>query len=271
LTLLEPRFFGRFCRPPPCHLATAPLVQLSVISSQFYAKTKRPPPLTRGGGNTGLRGARFVYDGRANEIAPFRPGAVVVAHLVEAQQILEHEPGVRAALADAAVSNDFILAVNALGFIELLQIVEGFEGAVFVGGLRPGNIGGLRNVTGALCGFGHARRRDDFAGEFIDGPNVDELTRLAALHHGRNVFLESADGRVSLGNAIGAWADIGSLFGERALLFEPFLAATVDQPNVFMAVELQLPKGVSGEPVVVVAINNDSGLLGNARSAEQLF
>src|SRR5260370_39979742 len=101
--------------------------------------------LPGGGSNAGLRGTRFVHDGSANQIPPFRPRAVVTANLVEAQQILEHEPGMRAALADAAVSDDFAWAGDALVAVELLQIIERFEGAVFVGGLRPGNIRGLGN------------------------------------------------------------------------------------------------------------------------------
>ncbi len=120
-----------------------------------------------GGGQLGLAGECFVDDGGADEVAPFGPRAVVVADPAEAQQILEDEPGVRAALADAAVSDDFVLAGNAFGFVEFFQVVERFEGAVFVGSLRPGDIRSLGNVAGALGSFGHARRGDDLAGEFV--------------------------------------------------------------------------------------------------------
>src|SRR6266852_5138926 len=109
------------------------------------------------GGGCKLRagGAGFVDDGGADEVAPFGPGAVVIADLAEAQQILEDEPGVRAALTDAAIGDDFVLAGDALGLVESFQVVERFEGAVFVGILRPGDIGGLGNVAGALGSFGH--------------------------------------------------------------------------------------------------------------------
>src|ERR1700687_346456 len=90
----------------------------------------------------------FVDDGGADEVAPLGPGAIVVAHLVEAQEILEDEPSVRAALADAAVGDDFVFAGNALGFVEFLQVVKGFERAVFIGSLRPGDIGGLGTISG---------------------------------------------------------------------------------------------------------------------------
>jgi len=70
---------------------------------------------------------------------------------------------------------------------------------------------------------------------------------------------------------IGRGGDFGRILGERALLFDPFLAAAVDEANVFVAVQLQLPEGVSGEPVVVVAVKKDGGVVGNAGGAEKLF
>src|SRR6202158_4692809 len=43
------------------------------------------------GGLLSVAGTGLVDDGGADEVAPFGPGTVVVAHLVEAQQILEDE------------------------------------------------------------------------------------------------------------------------------------------------------------------------------------
>src|SRR5271156_3017803 len=56
----------------------------------------------------------FFLDRGADEIAPLGPGTVVILHVAEAQQILQHEPGVRAAFADAAVGDHFFRAVNSL-------------------------------------------------------------------------------------------------------------------------------------------------------------
>jgi len=107
-----------------------------------------------------LGGAGFVDDGGADQVAPFGPRAVVIADLVEAQQILEDEPGVGAALADAAVGDDFVFAGDALGLVEFFEVVVRLEGAIFVGGLRPRDVCGLGNVASALGGFGHAWRGD---------------------------------------------------------------------------------------------------------------
>src|SRR5271169_7246579 len=136
--------------------------------------------LTGCGCQLGSGGAGFVDDGGADEVAPFGPGAVVVANLVDAEQIFQNKPGVGTALADAAVGDDFVIAGDAFGLVELFEIVIGLEGAVFVGGLCPRDVGGLGNVSGALGGFGHAWRGDDFACEFIHGANVNELAGLAA-------------------------------------------------------------------------------------------
>src|SRR5882762_1391395 len=218
-----------------------------------------------------MRGTGFVDDGGADEVAPFGPGAVVVADLVEAQQILEYEPGVRTAFADAAVGDDFVFAGNSLGLVKFFQVVIGLEGAVLVGGLRPGDIRCLGDVAGALCGFGHAWRGDDLAGKFVDGANVDELAGLAAVDDGGDFFLVRANGIVGGGDVIGIRGDVCGILGERALLFEPFLAAAVDQADVLVAVKFQLPEGISGEPIVVVAIEKNGGVVGNAGSAEKLF
>src|SRR5229473_4232883 len=224
-----------------------------------------------GGGQLGLAGECFVDDGGADEVAPFGPRAVVVADPAEAQQILEDEPGVRAALADAAVGDDFVFSGNALGLVEFFQVVEGLEGAVFVRSLRPRDIRGLGNMAGALSGFGHARRGDDLAGELIDGTNVNELAGLAPLEDGEDFFLVSAQGLVGAGDVIGGRSDLCRFGCKLALFFKPLFAAAVDEADVLVAVVFQLPEGVSGEPVVVITIQKNGRVIGNARGAEKFF
>ena len=70
---------------------------------------------------------------------------------------------------------------------------------------------------------------------------------------------------------IGRRRDVCGILGDRALFFEPFLAAAVDEADVLVAVQLQLPKGVGGEPIVVVAIEKNRCVIGNAGGAEKLF
>src|SRR5467141_3511639 len=120
--------------------------------------------LPRGGGN-------FPFDGRAHQVSPLRPRAVVVPDVLVTEQILQHEPRMRAALTDAAVGDDFLVPSDALAAVELAERVGGLEGAVFSDGLRPRNAGRAGNVPAALRGFGHPRRRDHLAAILIGGPD----------------------------------------------------------------------------------------------------
>src|SRR5260370_39197305 len=54
-------------------------------------KTRHYIGLPGGGGPPGLRGDCFVYDGGADEVAPFGPGALVIADRVEAEQIFQNK------------------------------------------------------------------------------------------------------------------------------------------------------------------------------------
>src|SRR6266851_7133417 len=107
-----------------------------------------------------------------------------------------------AALADAAVGDNFVFAGDALGLVEFLEVVVGLEGAVFIGRLCPGNVRGLGNVAGALGSFGHAGRGDDLASEFVNGANVDELAGFATFDDSEDFFLASAQGIVNARNVI---------------------------------------------------------------------
>src|SRR4051794_41493209 len=49
------------------------------------------------------RSTLFPYTTLFRSIAPLGPGAVVVLHVVLAEQLVQHEPGVPRALADAAI------------------------------------------------------------------------------------------------------------------------------------------------------------------------
>ncbi len=55
----------------------------------------------------------------ADQAAPFGPGAIVVAHIGVAQQVVQGEPGVAAALADAAVGDDLFIGGHALALVDV--------------------------------------------------------------------------------------------------------------------------------------------------------
>src|SRR5512134_554288 len=104
---------------------------------------------------------RALLDRVADQVAPFRPRAVIVLDVLVAEDVLQHKPRMRRPLPDAAVGYDFVLtAGDALAAVERLQGFLALERAVFGHCLRPGNVDGRRDVTGALGGFAHAGRRD---------------------------------------------------------------------------------------------------------------
>src|SRR5690349_5294583 len=95
-------------------------------------------------------GLDVLLDRRADQAAPLGPGAVVVADVRVAEQLGQHEPGVRRPLPDPAVGDDRLVGGNALTTVDLLQLAGRLEGAVGVGGRRPGNALRARHVPGSL-------------------------------------------------------------------------------------------------------------------------
>src|SRR3990172_11453836 len=102
-------------------------------------------------------GPRLALDRLADHAAPLRPGAVVVEDLRVAEQVLQDEPGVRGALADAAVGDGRLVLRDAGGPVEFGQLVGGLEGTVIVSGLGPGDVHGAGDVAAALGRLQEAR------------------------------------------------------------------------------------------------------------------
>src|SRR5512146_1646923 len=69
-----------------------------------------------------------IFNRYADQIAPLGPTAIVVADLRKAQQVAQHEPGVAAALADAAIGDHIVVGTQLVVFdVELLQFGCVFE------------------------------------------------------------------------------------------------------------------------------------------------
>src|SRR3954449_9599073 len=93
---------------------------------------------------------RSLLDRNVHEVAPLRPRAVVVADVLVAEQLAQHEPRVRAALADAAVRGHRQVGADALRAVELAQLLRRLERAVVPDGLGPRDRLGGRDVPAAL-------------------------------------------------------------------------------------------------------------------------
>src|SRR5580658_11116532 len=87
----------------------------------------------------------------------------------------------------------------------------------------------------------------------------------------KNLLLTRPDGLVRPGGTIGGRRHVRRFRGERSVLRNPLLAAPIDQANVLVAVIFQLPKGVGGEPVVVVPVQQNRGVVRDSRLSEQFF
>src|SRR6476646_2257595 len=112
----------------------------------------------------------LALDWRADEGAPLGPRAVVVADIGVAEELRQHEPGVRAALADAAVGDDRLVRGDPPAAVDLAQLVGALEGAVRVGGGGPGDVLRGRDVASALRALLRVVRHvDDLAAVLVRG------------------------------------------------------------------------------------------------------
>src|SRR5438445_8636766 len=91
-----------------------------------------------------------LFDWHTDERAVFGPRAVVVLDVLEAEQLVQREPGVTRALADAAVRDGVLRVVDADLVVELAKVRVRLERAVLVRGLAPRHVQRGRDVPAAL-------------------------------------------------------------------------------------------------------------------------
>src|SRR5258708_18917445 len=121
-------------------------------------------------------GLAAALDRRADQAAVFGPAAVVVADLLVTEEVLQDEPGVRAALADPAIRDGLLRAVEALGPVDRAELIRGFEPAVLGDRGRPRDVRRPLDVAGTLRAFlREVLRGDELAAELLGVAHVDEL------------------------------------------------------------------------------------------------
>jgi len=152
-------------------------------------------------GGTARRSCAVLADRGADERPVLGPRAVVTLHVRLVEQLVQHEPGVRAAFTDPAVGDGVLAEVDAGLLVELTKVVVGLERAVVVGGLGPRDVRCRRDVAGPLGLFlRQVRRREQLPGELLRGADVDEVV---PADRGEDLVAECAD--------VGAWLDRGVL------------------------------------------------------------
>src|SRR5215213_6568308 len=132
---------------------------------------------------SGISGMRTssgsALDGNPDEVPPLGPAPIIVADLLVAQQVGQDEPGVAAALTDAAIDDHVVLPLQpGLRFVDGAQLLGGLEGAVLgVDGPRPGDVRRARDVAAAQGSLVRVVRHVEPLARVLGGaPHVDELT-----------------------------------------------------------------------------------------------
>jgi hypothetical protein len=97
--------------------------RLGSCRSARFLRLRRTPEQARASSTVGAASGALLFDRHVHEVPPLRPRAVVVLDLLVAQQLAENEPGVGAALADAAVGGYVLAGGDALRLVELLQLL----------------------------------------------------------------------------------------------------------------------------------------------------
>src|SRR5919106_2328228 len=131
-------------------------------------------------------GLGALLDRNVDQIPPLRPRAVVVADVLVAEQLAEHEPGVSAPLADTAVGRHRRVRPHALRGVELAELFGRLERPVVANGARPRDRRGRGDVARTLRPLLLvAGRGDQLAGVLGRRTYVDErdLARLDPLAH----------------------------------------------------------------------------------------
>ena len=113
-------------------------------------------------------------------------------------------------------------------------------------------------MSTALSGFSHARRGNDFAGKLIRAAHVHQVP-LPALLRFEDLRQHGAQLQMDIGHLVGDGPDLRRFGGQRfVLLVQPFDPPTIHELDLFVAVDFEQPKPVSGEPIVIVAVKDNA-------------
>ena len=160
-----------------------------------------------------------------------------------------------------------LLGVEADLVVERRELVVGLEGAVVVGVLAPRHVDRGGDVAGALgLLLREVGRGEQPTGVLVGAAHVDEVL---GADRGDDLVAEGADRVVLLGRGVRRLLAGGQLVGQLAGVELPLLAAAVEELDVLVAVELEVPVGVGGEPVVVAAVEDHGVVVADAPLGQQ--
>ena len=175
------------------------------------------------------------------------------------------------ALADAAVGHGRAVTRDSLPLVGRPQVLDGLERpVVLVDGREPGDVGRARYVAAALRTFlRQIGRSEKLAAELRRRSHVDHGRRGLSPGDAEHVVAGGAGAEIGVARCVGGRLDAWHVGRQVAALAHPLDAPAVHDANVGVTVDLELPEGVGGEPVVVVAVDDDRRIRGNAGRSEQ--
>ena len=176
-----------------------------------------------------------------------------------------------ASLANAAVGDDRLAAVDAGIGIELLQIGPRFESAVLIDRLAPRHIDRAGNMARTHGQLGHTRRRKHLALVFVGRADIHQLRGALALYRRQRIAKAGAQIGVDLAHAVGGGGVVRCAVVQRAVLGLPLLAAAIEQLDVLDPIHIKHPGAPGRKPVVGIAIKHDGGVVAHATLGEQLL
>src|SRR5579875_2616888 len=181
------------------------------------------------------------FDGSAYQIAPFRPGAVVITDTWIAKQAGQDEPGMRGTLTDTAVRDDVVLRLDILAAVDLAQLLSRLERTVGIGGSGPGYVLGSGNMATALRTLLRiVHHMQQLAGIFLRRAHVDQAT-IGFLQSHHDIIAESPYGFIHGLRMISNGRIMRHILAEWTALCLPFRATTIHDLHVSVTIHGEEP------------------------------
>ena len=116
-------------------------------------------------------------------------------------------------------------------------------------------------MAAALSRFGKTGRGKNLAGELIHRAHIHQLQAATLTYRSEDLLFVCANRLIRTTCMVRDRRNLGHVGCERPLFRNPFFTTSIDKSNVVVAVIFQLPEGVGGEPIVIVSVKQNCGVI----------